>query len=243
MRQIFFDTETTGLDPAQGHRVVEIGCVTLDGRAVGELRFHSYLNPERESDPEALKVHQLSTQFLNGQPKFADVVHDFLAFVDGAEVLAHNAAFDVRMIDAELARCAKALGGRTKLSDYCQITDTLTLARERFPGQRNGLDALCKRLDVDNSTRTAHGALLDAGLLAEVYLAMTRGQHALSFSAEVMDSPAQRAEQVAQFSITLVRKLANADELAQHRLRLQVLDKQSKGQCVWLQQEPHVAQA
>jgi DNA polymerase III subunit epsilon len=240
MRQIFFDTETTGLDPAQGHRVVEIGCVTLDGRAVGERRFHSYLNPERESDPEALKVHQLSTQFLSSQPKFADVVHDFLAFVEGAEVLAHNAAFDVRMIDAELARCAKILGGRIKLSDYCQITDTLTLARERFPGQRNGLDALCKRLEVDNSTRTAHGALLDAGLLAEVYLAMTRGQDALSFSAEVLDSPAQRTEQVAQFSITLVRKLANADELAQHRLRLQVLDKQSKGQCVWLQQEPHV---
>jgi DNA polymerase III subunit epsilon len=192
-----------------------------------------------------LKVHQLSTQFLSGQPKFSDVVLDFLAFVEGAEVLAHNAAFDVRMIDAELGRCAKTLGGRVKLSDYCTITDTLTLARQRFPGQRNGLDALCKRLDVDNSTRTAHGALLDAGLLAEVYLAMTRGQDALSFSAEAMDSSGsarQRAEQAAQFSATLVRKLANAEELAQHALRLQVLDKQSKGQCLWLQQESQLAE-
>jgi len=238
VRQIFFDTETTGLDPAQGHRVVEIGCVTLAGRALGELQFHSYLNPERESDPDALKVHQLSTQFLSGQPKFSDVVLDFLAFVEGAEVLAHNAAFDVRMIDAELARCAKLLGGRVKLSDYCKITDTLTLARQRYPGQRNSLDALCKRLDVDNSSRTAHGALLDAGLLVEVYLAMTRGQDALSFGAQAMDSHGSSAALGAQISIALVRKLANADELVQHSLRLQALDKQSKGQCLWLQQEP-----
>jgi len=237
MRQIFFDTETTGLDPAQGHRVIEIGCVTLEGRALGELRFHSYLNPERESDPDALKIHQLSTQFLSSQPKFSDRVLDFLAFVEGAEVLAHNAAFDVRMIDAELARCVKLLGGRVKLSDYCTITDTLMLARQRYPGQRNGLDALCRRLEVDNSARSAHGALLDASLLAEVYLAMTRGQDALSFSSQVADSCSNSAEQSTAFSITLVRKLANADELAQHSLRLQALDKQSKGQCVWLQQE------
>jgi len=237
MRQVFFDTETTGLDPAQGHRVVEIGCVTLEGRAVAELRFHSYLNPERESDPDALKVHQLSTQFLSDQPKFSDRVLDFLAFVEGAEVLAHNAAFDVRMIDAEVARCAKLLGGRVKLSDYCKITDTLTLARQRYPGQRNSLDALCRRLEVDNSARSAHGALLDAGLLAEVYLAMTRGQDALSFNSQVADSVINSAEHPRAFSITLVRKLANADELAQHSLRLQALDKQSKGQCVWLQQD------
>lgn len=237
MRQIFFDTETTGLDPSQGHRVVEIGCVTLDGRAVGELRFHTYLNPERESDPEALKVHQLSTQFLSGQPKFADIVLDFLAFIEGAEVLAHNAAFDVRMIDAELARCKKLLGGRIKLSDYCSITDTLTLARARYPGQRNGLDALCRRLDVDNSERIAHGALLDAGLLAEVYLAMTRGQDALSFASEVAGSFNASNQQATQFIAKLVRKMANADELALHFERLQSLDKQSKGQCLWLLQE------
>jgi DNA polymerase III subunit epsilon len=239
VRQIVFDTETTGLDVNLGHRVIEIGCVELSGRAISTARYHCYVNPERDSDPEAFKVHRLSTEFLREKPKFAEQLEPFLQFINGAELLVHNAAFDVGMIDAELARCADRVGEKTKLADYCQITDTLLLARRLYPGQRNSLDALCKRLEIDNSHRTAHGALLDAELLAEVYLAMTRGQDALGFQERTQSAASDVAS--AAFNGRLLRQFASADEQAEHMLRLQAVEKASKGNCIWQRSSQPVA--
>lgn len=175
MRQIFLDTETTGLDPANGHRIVEIGAVELKQRHKTGRSIQFYLNPERDSDPEAEKVHGLSTAFLADKPLFAQVADEFLAFVKDAEILIHNAAFDVRFLNSELERI-----GREPLENHClRVVDTLAMARELNPGKRSGLDALCERYGVDNRHRTFHGALLDAELLGEVYLAMTRGQDSL----------------------------------------------------------------
>ena len=231
MRQIVLDTETTGLEPDLGHRVIEIGCVELAGRGVGEAQFHHYLNPERDSDPRAFEVHQLSREFLSDKPLFAEVASAFLAFVDGAELLIHNAAFDVNFLDAELKRL-----GLGPLAKHCTITDTLGMARKLYPGQRNGLDALCRRLDVDNSARTAHGALLDAGLLAEVYLAMTRGQNSLEFASNRASSPGESST-VSPISIQLIRHYASAEELEEHSLRLAALQKSSKDNCLWFAME------
>lgn len=175
MRQVFLDTETTGLEPTQGHRIVEIGAVELEHRRKTGRSFQRYLNPERDSDVEAEKIHGLSTEFLSGQPLFAQVADDFLEFISGAEILIHNAAFDVRFINSELERL-----GRGTLEEHChKIVDTLAMARELNPGKRSSLDALCERYGIDNRHRTFHGALLDAELLGEVYLAMTRGQDSL----------------------------------------------------------------
>ncbi len=175
MRQVVLDTETTGLEAKEGHRIIEIGCIEIVGRRVTERRFHQYVNPERDSDEGALAVHGLTRHFLEDKPKFAEVVDDLLAFVKDAEVIIHNAAFDVEFLDAELGRL-----GRGRFADHCgKITDSLLLAREQNPGKRNSLDALCERHGVSNTHRTLHGALLDAGLLAEVFLAMTRGQDSL----------------------------------------------------------------
>ncbi len=234
MRQIVLDTETTGLEPDLGHRVIEIGCVELAGRGVGEAQFHRYLNPERNSDPRAFEVHQLSREFLSDKPLFSEVANAFLEFVDGAELLIHNAAFDVNFLDAELKRL-----GLGPLAKHCTITDTLVMARKLYPGQRNGLDALCRRLDVDNSARTAHGALLDAGLLAEVYLAMTRGQNSLEF-ASLSASSSGESSTISPISIQLIRRYASADELSEHSLRLAALQKSSKGNCLWLMMEQTV---
>jgi DNA polymerase III subunit epsilon len=231
MRQIVLDTETTGLEPDYGHRIIEIGCVELAGRGVGESVFHRYLNPERDSDPGAYDVHQLSRDFLSDKPLFADVAEAFLDYVNGAELLIHNAPFDVKFLDAELKRI-----GRGPLAKHCVITDTLALARALYPGQRNGLDALCRRLDVDNSHRTAHGALLDAGLLADVYLAMTRGQNALEFGAVSVNTQANTHDD-APIRVNLIRRYASSDELGAHSLRLAALQKSSKGNCIWLAQE------
>ena len=231
MRQIVLDTETTGLEPDLGHRVIEIGCVELAGRGVGETQFHHYLNPERDSDPRAFEVHQLSREFLSDKPLFSEVASAFLEFVDGAELLIHNAAFDVNFLDAELKRLN--LG---PLAKHCTITDTLAMARKLYPGQRNGLDALCRRLDVDNSARSAHGALLDAGLLAEVYLAMTRGQNALEFASNNASSSGESST-IAPISIQLIRHYASAEELEEHSLRLAALQKSSKGNCLWFAME------
>ena len=228
MRQIVLDTETTGLEPDLGHRIIEIGCVELAGRGVGDALFHHYLNPERDSDPRAFEVHQLSREFLSDKPLFAQVAEAFLEFVSGAELLIHNAAFDVNFLDAELKRI-----GLGPLANHCTITDTLGMARKLYPGQRNGLDALCRRLDVDNSSRVAHGALLDAGLLAEVYLAMTRGQNSLEFAA-VSGSGQEESDTFTPISIQLIRRYASADELSEHSLRLAALQKSSKGNCLWL---------
>lgn len=178
MRQIIFDTETTGMPVSEGHRVIEIGAVELVNRRLTGAIFHKYLNPERSIDAGATAVHGITDDDLRDKPRFADIVDEFLAFIDGAELIAHNAAFDIEFLDAELARVP---GARPMAAAARQITDTLAIAREKHPGQRNSLDALCRRYEIDNSARTKHGALLDAEILADVYLAMTGGQKALSF--------------------------------------------------------------
>ncbi|MEO5625976.1 MAG: DNA polymerase III subunit epsilon, partial [Dokdonella sp.] len=181
MRQIILDTETTGLEVQRGHRVIEIGCVELVQRQRTGREFHTYLNPDRAIDEGARAVTGISDEFLLDKPRFAEIAAEFLDFIDGAEVIAHNAAFDVGFLNGELARTGIE---RATLADRVQVLDTLALAREKFPGQRNSLDALCKRLGIDNSHRGAHGALLDANLLADVYLALTAGQGALGFDSE-----------------------------------------------------------
>lgn len=175
MRQIVLDTETTGLEAKEGHRIIEVGCLELVARRLTERRLHHYINPERDSDEGALAVHGLSNEFLADKPKFGEIAGELIEFVRGAEVIIHNAAFDLEFLDAELAQL-----GLGRFEDYCRITDSLKLARERHPGKRNSLDALCERYGVSNTHRTLHGALLDAGLLADVYLAMTRGQDSLA---------------------------------------------------------------
>ena len=176
MRQIVLDTETTGLEPSKGHRIIEIGCVEIVNRRITENTYHQYIQPDREIDEGAFEVHGISTEFLSDKPRFENIVEDFMAFVNGAELVIHNAPFDVGFIDHELAKLEPVWG---KVADHCKITDSLVMARKKHPGQKNNLDALCKRYEVNNSKRELHGALLDAELLAEVYLLMTGGQEAL----------------------------------------------------------------
>src|SRR3954464_10920788 len=177
MRQIVLDTETTGLEHATGHRIVEIGCVEIVNRRLTGRKFHKYVNPEREIDAGALAVHGIGPELLRGAPKFAEIADELVAFISGAELVIHNAPFDVGFVDAELARLP---GDPRTVAQLCRVLDTLALARSLHPGQRNSLDALCKRYSVDNSKRDLHGALLDAGILVDVYLAMTGGQSALA---------------------------------------------------------------
>ena len=184
MRQIVLDTETTGLEPSQGHRIIEIGCVELVERRPTGNDFHQYLQPDREIDAGAMQVHGITNEFLVDKPRFEDIVNDFMAYVKDAELIIHNAPFDVGFIDAELQR----LNGWNRLESYSVITDSLVMARTKHPGQRNSLDALCGRYDIDNSQRQKHGALLDAEILAEVYLAMTGGQSLLSLDEEIEDT-------------------------------------------------------
>ncbi|MDM9560397.1 MULTISPECIES: DNA polymerase III subunit epsilon [Bordetella] len=230
MRQIIFDTETTGLDPAQGHRIVEIGCVEIVNRTVTGNNLHIYLNPDRDSDPEALAVHGLTTEFLSDKPRFADVAAQFLEFIRGAELIAHNASFDVKFFNAELARI-----GHGEITEHCaQITDSLLHARTLYPGKRNSLDALCDRHGISNAHRTLHGALLDSQLLAEVWLAMTRGQDALLI--EVDDGGQQGGAGIAlgAFDASVLQVVpASAEELAEHEEYLASLDKAVGGTCVW----------
>ncbi len=175
MRQIVLDTETTGLETSADHRIIEIGCVEVIDRRVTDNYWHFYINPERDIDAGAFSVHGISTEFLKDKPKFADIAEDFLSFVEGAELVIHNAPFDMGFLNHEFAKLDKPI----KLEDYCSVLDTLVMARQKHPGQKNNLDALCKRYDIDNSSRTLHGALLDSEILAEVYLMMTGGQKAL----------------------------------------------------------------
>ena len=177
MKQIVLDTETTGLEPKQGHRIIEIGCVELINRRETKRNFHQYLNPEREIEDGAYNVHGLSNEFLSDKPRFADIAQDFIDFIKDSELIIHNAPFDVGFINSELKLMGKKWG---QVEDYCKVFDTLLLAREKHPGQKNNLDALCKRYDVDNSNRDLHGALLDAEILLDVYLGMTGGQTDLS---------------------------------------------------------------
>lgn len=236
MRQIVLDTETTGLDAARGHRLIELGCVELLARRASGSHFHRYLNPERDIDAGAQAVHGISIEFLADKPRFADVVDEFLAYIKGAELVIHNAAFDIGFIDAELARLGPQYG---RIRDHATVLDTLALARETYPGQRNSLDALCKRLDIDNSHRELHGALLDAEILADVYLALTAGQGALDFAVETESPQAKVAAFHAAGDRPAVRvHLADADEIAAHEARLSAIDKASKGVCVWRRVEP-----
>ncbi|MEP6548123.1 MAG: DNA polymerase III subunit epsilon [Gammaproteobacteria bacterium] len=231
MRQVVLDTETTGLEVELQHRVIEIGCIELVNRRLTGRTYHQYLNPERDIDEGAQQVHGLSRETLAKEPTFSQVHPQFLEFVRDAELIIHNAPFDVAFLNAELKRIESA----QRLSDLCRVLDTLALARQMHPGQRNNLDALCKRYSVDNSHRDYHGALLDARILAEVYLAMTGGQAKLTLSAE-SDTARSRARQAAParpggVRITVVH--ASEDEMAEHNLVLALLDKASGGQTVW----------
>lgn len=229
MRQIVLDTETTGLSWDKGNRVVEIGCVELLERRPTGRTFHRYLNPECQFEAGAQEVTGLTLEFLADKPKFAEVVDDFLAFIQGAELVIHNAAFDLGFLDAELARCGAHLGC---VRDRCGVEDSLELARQRFPGQRNSLDALCRRLGVDNAHRQLHGALLDAQLLAEVYLALTSGQGEIGFGAVAESVHADAVAFDAAVHAPRPRVALDAGDLAAHEARLAVLRKKA-GRAVW----------
>ena len=226
-RLVVLDTETTGLEAKDGHRIIEIGAIEIVSRRITERRFHQYVNPERECDEGALAVHGINRQFLEDKPKFCDIVDDLIAFVDGAEVIIHNAEFDVEFLDAELARI-----GRNRFTEYCmKIICSLRHAREQHPGKRNSLDALCERYAVSNAHRTLHGALLDAGLLADVFLAMTRGQDSLVI--DVLDDDALTANfgpiDVAQ----LIAVAISEQEMAAHETLLDGIEREAKRRTVW----------
>lgn len=228
MRQVILDTETTGLDPAQGHRIIEIAAVELVNRRLTKSHFHVYLNPDREIDAGAQQVHGITLEFLQDKPRFADVVDEFLDFVADAELVIHNAPFDVGFLNHELG-----ILGRDKVENTCAgVTDTLKMAKEMRPGQRNNLDALCRYFGIDNSSRTLHGALLDAELLADVYLAMTRGQETLMMDIAHSESSQQKnyagGERPALTVIT-----ADESELAAHAAYITDLDKAAGGMSVW----------
>ena len=226
VRQVILDTETTGLDPRDGHRIIEIGGIEMVGRRMTDSHWHRYLNPDRDSDEGALKVHGLTRDFLADKPRFEDVVQDFLDFIADAEVIIHNAPFDVGFLDAELARL-----GRPGLAEHCaSITDSLRMAREMHPGKRNSLDVLCERYGISNQHRVLHGALLDAGLLAEVYLAMTRGQDSLEMALSDTTTTVS-SERVAADRLIVLR--ASAEEIAAHEGLLDGLEKQNKAPPVW----------
>lgn len=235
MRQVVLDTETTGVSVEAGNRVIEIGCVELVGRRPSGRSFHRYVNPERDSEPGALRVHGLSTGFLSDKPLFAEVADDFLEFIRGAELVIHNAPFDVGFLDAELERCCRNYG---RLADHAVgILDTYEMARELYPGQRASLDALCKRFEVDNSGRALHGALLDAGLLADVYLAMTSGQFDLNLELAQEQAQISLETGVSAASRQLHVVCADAAELAAHAARLDTITRVA-GHCLWPRSVP-----
>lgn len=221
MRQIFLDTETTGLYPDQGHRVIEIGAVEAINRRVTGNNYHQYLNPEREIDEGAQAVHGISAEFLQDKPLFDAVSKEFIDYIKGAELIIHNAPFDVGFLNAELGRL-----GLTPVNEICdKITDTLKMAKDARPGQRNNLDALCKHFEIDNSRRTLHGALLDAELLAEVYMALTRGQDSLMIDLDNNQSAHVPVAERVERKLKVV--MADADELASHESYLKALEKAS----------------
>jgi len=242
LRQIILDTETTGLEPSEGHRIIEIGCVELISRRPSNNRYQQYLNPEREIDQGAIEVHGITNEQLAGKPKFADIAQSLLDFIEGAELIIHNAPFDLGFLNSELSRMAKANGGKAvRIEDVSTVVDTLKLARGLHPGQKNDLDSLCKRYNVDNSHRTLHGALLDAEILADVYLAMTGGQAALF---EDTHSHLKSATTSHVAATSDIRRLdpkrpklpviaPSVEELAAHADWLDELDMKSGGKCVW----------
>ena len=229
MRQIVLDTETTGLNPKLGDRIIEIGCVELLSRRASDRNFHTYLNPEREVELGATRVHGLTREDLMAKPKFADIARDFLDYVRGAELIIHNADFDVEFLNMELGKL-----GLGKLQDHvARITDTLLAAKELHPGKKNSLDALCERYFIDNSRRTVHGALADAQLLAECYLAMTRGQESLMMELEAPAAAAAAAAGLILDVSRLIVQRPSAEELALHEQYLDAMEKDAKGASVW----------
>lgn len=232
MRQIVLDTETTGLEPSEGHNVIEIGCVEMFNRRLTGKTYHQYIKPDREVDEEAVQVHGITNDFLEDKPKFHEVMEEFVEFVRGAELIIHNAAFDIGFLDTELERNNYP----ERMENFCLVTDSLLMARKKHPGQKNNLDALCNRYGINNSHRELHGALLDSEILADVYLALTGGQTNLSLGADGDgDGEAGAA----------IRRVSGADDLPivsvpdedmqAHSAFLQMLDKQSGGECVWTQ--------
>jgi DNA polymerase III subunit epsilon len=232
MRQIILDTETTGLDPALGHRIIEIAAVELLNRRLTDNQFHRYINPERDSEEAALRVHGLTADFLRDKPRFRDVAREFLDFIAGAELVIHNAAFDIAFINYELS-----LLDLEPVTACCSnVIDTFKMAREIHPGKRNALDSLCERYQIDNTARTVHGALLDAQLLAAVYLAMTRGQESLIMEEECLHITVS-AVQVSRLQLKLTVLPASLEELDAHEDELNAIDKASAGACVWRKPE------
>jgi DNA polymerase III subunit epsilon len=241
VRSIVLDTETTGMPVTDGHRIIEIGCVELMGRRLTGRHFHVYLQPDREIDEGAIAVHGITNEFLQDKPRFKDVAEEFFEFIKGAQLIIHNAAFDVGFINNEFALLGQQ--ERADISEHCSILDTLLMARERHPGQRNNLDALCKRYDVDNSGRDLHGALLDAEILADVYLAMTGGQTNLSLAGDGSEGDSSGRRQPtpirrlpAERARTLVIR-ASEDELAAHAARLAVIETSAGAPPLWVQLE------
>ena len=236
MRQIILDTETTGLEPKQGHRIIEIGCIELINRRKTERNFHQYLNPERDIEDGAFNIHGLSNEFLSDKSRFADIAQEFIDFIRDGELIIHNAPFDVGFINAELKLLGKKWG---KIEDYCIVFDTLVLAREKHPGQKNNLDALCKRYEVDNSQRDLHGALLDAQILLDVYLKMTGGQTDLTFHSVATSHGVKGKSE--QYINNKYKKLVviepTENELAEHRMLLESIKDKNKGKCIWIETE------
>jgi DNA polymerase-3 subunit epsilon len=225
MRQIILDTETTGLDPNQGHRIIEVAAVEMINRRLTGNHLHRYVNPDRDIDAGAMQVHGITPEFLQDKPRFSDVAQEFVDFIQGAELIIHNAPFDVGFLNMEFR-----LLGMSPLAKWCDgVTDTLAMAKALHPGQRNNLDALCKRYGVDNTARTLHGALVDCELLAAVYLALTRGQESLSIGLEIHH---ERADRVAVRPRPLLLS-ASDDELAAHAVLLEAIAKESRGACLW----------
>jgi len=236
MRQIVLDTETTGLEPKQGHRIIEIGCVELNNRRKTNNHYQQYLNPEREIEDGAYDVHGISNEFLADKPVFADAAQEFIDFIRDSELIIHNAPFDVGFINAELKRLGRQWG---KVEDHCTVVDTLLMAREMHPGQKNSLDALCKRYEIDNSQRDLHGALLDAQILLDVYLVMTGGQTDLLLHDDQPGNNQNSAEarKLDQNRPRLRVINPSNEELEAHYKKLETVDKESNGNCLWKKME------
>lgn len=231
MRQIVLDTETTGIEPKEGHRIIEIGCVEVVNRKLTGNHFHVYINPGRQIEQEAIEVHGITNEFLQDKPVFADVAQDFVNFIRGAQLVIHNAPFDVGFMDHEFAMEPSTKGVVTR--DICDVLDTLMLARKMHPGQKNNLDALCRRYGIDNSHRTLHGALLDAEILADVYLLMTGGQTKLKLaSSGSNEGDSNEVRPIRRTANKLKVIKASADELLQHEARLDIV-KDAGGKCLW----------
>jgi DNA polymerase-3 subunit epsilon len=233
MRQIVLDTETTGLEPSEGHRIIEIGCVEMINRRLTGNTFHQYLQPDRKIDDGAVEVHGITNEMLADKPRFADVVDALVEFIRGAELIIHNAPFDVGFLNHEFGMLGKGYG---RVDGYSTVLDTLKLARQMHPGQKNNLDALCKRYDVDNTQRELHGALLDAEILADVYLMMTGGQTSLSLGGAGTIPGVQTTEEIRRIAPGRPRLkvvTASAEEMSAHQERLSAIDKASGGDCVW----------